>query len=90
VPDVRGDERRQRVTARVSGVLETWYHSGGFGFVRPAVGGRSVFIHLSALEDLVDELPHVGDLIEFTQVSTERGPRATDARIVRPRGGARG
>jgi cold shock CspA family protein len=78
------------MTPRVTGTIEVWYDARGWGFARSPLGGRSVFVHLSDLDDQVDALPRAGDAIEFTAVDTPRGPRATDARIVRPRGGARG
>lgn len=67
----------------------------GFGFIRPDLGPRDVFVHMSALVDVGPQKLDSGDLVEFELIQTRDGrltaqrviplPRARDRRARRPR-----
>lgn len=60
----------------------TWYDAGkGFGFVTPDVGGEDVFVHARSLTGGVTELSE-GDRVTYEVVAGERGPQASDVRLV--------
>jgi cold shock CspA family protein len=50
-----------------------WFNSKkGFGFIRPDVGGRDVFVHISAVEKAGLTSLDEGQVIEYEEVS-DRG-----------------
>jgi cold shock protein len=47
-----------------------WFNSKkGFGFIRPASGGRDVFVHISAVEKAGLPGLNEGQVIEYEEVS---------------------
>ncbi len=63
------------------GKIVDWKSDRGFGFVRPHVGGRDVFLHIGDLRHAGYE-PQVGDEVRFAVSQDEQGrPRAAGAVI---------
>lgn len=62
------------------GKLTTWKDEQGFGFVRPAGGGKDVFLHISVLERATRR-PQVGDTIYYRAIAEGKKNRANSAFI---------
>jgi CspA family cold shock protein len=56
-------------------------HSRGFGFVERADGGKDVYVHKTALAQGTRAL-EPGDRVEFYVEEGDRGPRASDVKLV--------
>ena len=56
-------------------------HSRGFGFIERADGGKDVYVHQSALSEGTRAL-EPGDRVDFDVEEADRGPRATDVKLV--------
>ena len=54
----------------------------GYGFVTPDGGGEDVFVHVNDLET-DKRLIGPGAIVEFTVEEGERGPKASNVRVVR-------
>lgn len=53
----------------------------GFGFIRPDMGPKDVFLHISALADPARTALRPGDTVEFELIQTRDG-RLTAQRVV--------
>lgn len=63
------------------GKIVTWKDDKGFGFIRPAKGGRDVFLHISDLRHKGYQ-PRIGDAVDFSLTTDDKGqPRATGAAV---------
>ncbi len=57
------------------GVLKSWNHGKGFGFIQPEGGGEPLFVHISAMRG--DSRPQVGDNVLYVAGRDAQGrPRA--------------
>lgn len=63
-----------------AGTIAHWRDVEGYGFIRPDDGSVDVFLHRRALEHGVEI--QVGDRIEFVAGMRDRGPYATEARLL--------
>ncbi|MBS1212271.1 MAG: hypothetical protein H6R26_887 [Proteobacteria bacterium] len=61
------------------GTLVDWKDEKGFGFVRPAEGGRDYFVHISAFRKGMLRRPAVGDIVHFEPAT---GPRSGGQRRI--------
>jgi cold shock CspA family protein len=59
---------------RYDGKLEKWNDDRGFGFIAPAHGGDSVFVHISAFPRS-GERPRVGEALSYEVEPTAGGKR---------------
>lgn len=66
----------------VTGKVVRFDEIRGYGFVSPEGGGEDVFVHVNDL-DVDKRLIAPGAVVEFTVEDGERGPKASNVRIVR-------
>ncbi|GAB3006572.1 cold shock domain-containing protein [Amycolatopsis acidiphila] len=66
----------------VTGKVVRFDEMRGYGFVAPESGGEDVFVHVNDL-DVDKRLIAPGAIVEFTVEDGERGPKASNVRIVR-------
>jgi cold shock CspA family protein len=66
----------------VTGKVVRFDEMRGYGFVAPEGGGEDVFVHVNDL-DVDKRLIAPGAIVEFTMEDGERGPKASNVRIVR-------
>ena len=63
------------------GKLIKWNDKKGFGFIKPELGGRDIFIHISSLKK-IPRKPMIGDIIFYEIHSDNNGKqRAVNSRI---------
>lgn len=66
---------------RISGKLKSWNDEKGFGFIKPATGGKDVFIHISAFRNRTRR-PELNQVVTFTLSKDKRNrPRAVEATL---------
>jgi cold shock CspA family protein len=73
----------------VTGKVVRFDEIRGYGFVAPEGGGEDVFVHVNDL-DVDKRLIAPGAVVEFTVEDGERGPKASNVRIVRTAHGDEG
>ncbi|MER7015101.1 cold shock domain-containing protein [Saccharopolyspora sp. NPDC000359] len=66
----------------VTGKVVRFDEIRGYGFVAPEVGGEDVFIHVNDLT-FDKRLVAPGVVVEFDLEESDRGPKASNVRIVR-------
>lgn len=66
----------------VTGKVVRFDEIRGYGFVTPDGGGEDVFVHVNDL-DVDKRLIAPGAVVEFTVEEGDRGPKASNVRIVR-------
>ncbi|HJQ48611.1 MAG TPA: cold shock domain-containing protein [Amycolatopsis sp.] len=66
----------------VTGKVVRFDEMRGYGFVTPDGGGEDVFVHVNDLES-DKRLMGPGAVVEFTVEDGERGPKASNVRVVR-------
>ncbi|MBB2937579.1 cold shock CspA family protein [Amycolatopsis bartoniae] len=66
----------------VTGKVVRFDEIRGYGFVAPEGGGEDVFVHVNDL-DVDKRLIAPGTVVEFTVEDGERGPKASNVRVVR-------
>lgn len=66
----------------VTGKVVRFDEIRGYGFVAPENGGDDVFVHVNDL-DVDKRLIAPGAIVEFTVEDGERGPKASNVRVVR-------
>lgn len=66
----------------VTGKVVRFDEIRGYGFVTPDTGGEDVFVHVNDL-DVDKRLIAPGAVVEFTVEEGERGPKASNVRVVR-------
>jgi len=54
------------------GTVKFFNATKGFGFIVPADGGKDVFVHVSGLEEDIQE----GDQVSYELEETKKGPAA--------------
>jgi cold shock protein len=73
----------------VTGKVVRFDEIRGYGFVTPDTGGEDVFVHVNDL-DVDKRLIAPGAVVEFTVEEGERGPKASNVRVVRSAPGSSG
>lgn len=59
------------------GKLKEWFDDEGYGFIQPAGGGKTLFVHITAFPRNTDR-PKVGDQLTFEIVDGKDGTAAAD------------
>ena len=62
--------------ARETGTVEKFMDEKGFGFIMPESGGKSVFVHHSAIQSEGFRSLAQGQKVEYDLVQDPKGPRA--------------
>ncbi|HVW44507.1 MAG TPA: cold shock domain-containing protein [Amycolatopsis sp.] len=70
------------VSLVVTGKVVRFDEIRGYGFVTPDSGGEDVFVHVNDLESDKRQMGP-GAVVEFTVEDGERGPKASNVRVVR-------
>ncbi len=67
---------------RQKGTVKWFNEKKGFGFITPEDGSRDVFVHFSDINATGFRTLHEGDVVEFSVVEGERGPKATNVVVL--------
>lgn len=67
---------------RVEGTLVKWDDERGFGFIRPADGGKDIFVHITGFPRATGR-PDVGEQVSYEIEESDRGPRAAQVMSLR-------
>ncbi len=67
---------------RQKGTVKWFNEKKGFGFITPEDGSRDVFVHFSDINASGFRTLHEGDVVEFSVVEGERGPKATNVVVL--------
>jgi CspA family cold shock protein len=66
----------------MTGVVKSFNATKGYGFIVNDGDGKSVFVHYSAIVADGYKKLDAGDKVEYDVEESERGPRATNVKIV--------
>lgn len=67
----------------LTGKVDKIVNEKGFGFIRENGRKKRIFFHVSGLQNRYDfDRLREGDTVEFETEDSEKGPRATNIRIV--------
>jgi cold shock protein len=65
-----------------TGTVKWFNNDKGYGFITPEDGGKDLFVHHTGIEgEGFKSLPE-GARVEFEAVEGEKGPQATNVRVV--------
>ena len=67
---------------RTKGKITSWNDEKGYGFITPSVGGRQIFVHISALSNR-NRQPEINQLVTYSLSSDKQG-RACAAMVTLP------
>jgi len=62
----------------MQGTVKFFNSTKGFGFITPTEGGKDIFVHQSQAPNSLQE----GDNVEFDVEQSEKGPNATNVKVV--------
>ena len=65
-----------------SGTVKWFNDDKGFGFISPDDGSKDLFVHQSAIAADGHRTLAEGAAVEFETEASEKGPRATNVRVV--------
>lgn len=54
------------------GTILIWKEEKGFGFIKPEIGGKEIFVHITAFGN-ISRRPLVGDTVSYTVVADKNG-----------------
>lgn len=66
----------------MQGVVKWFNQTKGFGFIAPTDGSSDVFVHQSEIQGEGFRSLNEGDTVEFETAPSDKGPRATNVRVV--------
>jgi len=60
-----------------------WFNSEkGYGFITPEDGTKDLFVHYSAIEGEGYKALNEGQKVEYTEGQGQKGPQATQVRLI--------
>ena len=66
----------------MEGTVKWFNRSRGFGFITPSDGSADVFVHFSQIQGTGKRSLSEGQRVQFEITQGDRGPRATDVKVV--------
>lgn len=64
------------------GTVKWFNDTRGYGFITPSDGSSDIFVHYSDIEGGGHRTLHEGEQVEFESANGDRGPKATNVRVV--------
>ncbi len=71
--------REEEVDPVHKGTITFYNESKGFGFIRDAANGESIFFHVSGVTEEVSE----GNAVHFEIIQGKKGPNANNVKVIR-------
>ncbi len=66
----------------MEGTVKWFNDTKGYGFISPADGSDDLFVHYSDIEGTGRKSLQEGDRVEFEMGQADKGPKATDVRVL--------
>ena len=66
----------------MEGTVKWFNQTKGYGFITPTDGSPDVFVHHSDIQGEAFKSLRDGDKVEFETTQGQKGPKATDVRVV--------
>lgn len=66
----------------MQGTVKWFNQTKGFGFIAPTDGTPDVFVHYSEIQSDSFKTLNEGDKVEFDPIKGDKGPKATNVRVV--------
>ncbi|MCO6437428.1 MAG: cold-shock protein [Phycisphaerae bacterium] len=66
----------------MKGTVKWFNDTRGFGFITPSDGSSDIFVHYTDIEGAGHRTLHEGEQVEFESTQGERGPKATNVKVV--------
>lgn len=76
--------QQSEAPATIRGEVRIFHDPKGYGFIAPEDGGKDIFVHYKSIQATAGKWRTLsrGDIVEFEVADSERGPVATNVRIV--------
>jgi CspA family cold shock protein len=74
--------REKEGSSYMRGTVKWFSNDKGYGFIKPDEEGEDVFVHFSGVTGEGFKSLSEGDVVEFEVTPGDRGPQATNVRIV--------
>ncbi|CAF3368895.1 unnamed protein product [Rotaria sp. Silwood1] len=79
---INGSYSNTKLNEQETGIIKQWNKERGFGFVRRALNGKDLFVHVKSLKDGLREL-EIGQQIQFRIQQSEKGEEASNVHLLK-------